>query len=50
MRYLLAPDIFSLLRGKWREERRSQFLLLFWILSGVFAGLATHALLERIFG
>lgn len=50
LRYYLIPDFISLLRGKYWEDRISEFKLGFFIFLCIMATVVEHLIISAIFG
>jgi len=48
VRFWLTPDVFSLFRGEWIEDRWSEMKLGLWLLCGVGTGFAVYAGLSNV--
>jgi hypothetical protein len=50
LKFWLTPDVVSMFRGEWGEDRWASMKLGFWILAGGVCGVATYFGLLRTFG
>jgi len=50
LKFYLTPDVISLFRGRWGEDRWAEMKLGVWLVLGVLGGLAVVAGLKHLLG